>query len=157
MRSRWDKIPFIAKALILITILVIVVNIYNRIVNKSDNEYFSELNLSLKGEVLSVYVPQDFKGFGVITIKILNTSLKHYDPRDKHPFYYCLIKDSIAQVYQRGSRTCSPGDIVEIDTKNRRFSLQSRTSGNKSWGIVLLHNASFYRLVEKKYQTFFHN
>jgi hypothetical protein len=149
------KTPFIAKILIMVAILFVVVTIYNRIVERADNKYFSELNLNLKGEVLSVYVPQNFKGFGIVTIRILNTNLKYYDPRNMHAFYYCLIKDSIAQVYQRGARICSPGDIVEIDTKNRRFSLQSRTSGNKSWTIVLTHNSSFYRFVEKKYQSFF--
>ena len=136
-------------------ILAIVVLIYNRIVNKSDNKYFSELNLNLKGEVISAHVISNSNGFGVVEIKIFSTNLKHYDPRNKHSFYYCLIKDSVAQVYESGARDISTGDTAEIDTKNRRFSLQSKTYGNRTWRIVLLKDASFYSHVEKKYQSFF--
>ena len=139
----------------LFALLIPVIWYTNKTREQNATKYFSTFDLNLKGKVLSVNVPDRFHGCGIIDLKILSTNIKYYDPRKELDGYLCLIKDSIAQIYQQGARSCSPGDIVEINTKDKKISVIRESRGNISSTIRLYPHRSFYKYVEKRHQSFF--
>jgi hypothetical protein len=122
----------------------------NRESKKYDAKYFDGLKLKLKGEVLSVKTPRGFNGFGIIKVKILTSNVKKHDPRNNFRYYYCIIQDSLAEVYQLSSKSCSPGDIVDIDTDRRIFTLYKANGEKFSWEIVLNKSDFFLKYLQKR-------
>jgi hypothetical protein len=136
---------------VVIAILLIVYNL--RKTSRVNNNYFDQLALQLKGEVIAVDVPNGYNGFGILRVKILETNIKDYDPRNKSENYYCIIKNGLAEIYQLGVYDCKPGDIVMVDTKKREFTIQKKEGANIIKDIVLYTNEFFYKYIQKHHQN----
>jgi hypothetical protein len=74
------------------------------------------LNLKLSGIVVDVDEVKGFNAYGIITVHILRTNFTEYDPRGSVEFYYCVIKDSIAELYDHAFKSIV-GDTLNIDTQ----------------------------------------
>ena len=70
----------------------------------------------MTGIVTDVDEVKGFNAYGIITVRILKTNITEYDPRDTMEFYYCIIRDSIAEIYDHAFRNMI-GDTINIDTK----------------------------------------
>lgn len=139
--------------IIIAFVVVIFLIVYNlRKNSRVNNHYFDELALHLKGEVLAVDAPGGYNGFGILKVKVLETNINNYDPRNKAENYYCIIKNGMAEIYQLGVYDCKPGDIVIVDTQKKEFTIQKREGGKIVKDIVLYTNESFYKYVQKHHQ-----
>lgn len=118
------------------------------------NRYFDELNLQLKGKVLSIDIPQGYNGFAIVKVKVLETNKDYYDSRKEAKNYYCVIKNGIAEIYQHGVFNCEPGDIVIVDTRRRLFTIQNSDGTNDVQGILLTTSERFFKYVKKHHQKF---
>jgi hypothetical protein len=121
--------------------------------NKGDKKYFDELNLKLTGIVESVdlsYIPN---GFGVAKVSIINSNRHYYDPRDDHEYYYCLIKNGKAEIYQSGLYECAIGDTINVNTRKRIFLIKNGVKEDIE-DIVLSTYDKFYNYVRKNHQKF---
>jgi hypothetical protein len=116
--------------------------------------YFDELDLKLKGEVLSVDIPGGYNGFAIVKVKVLETNKDYYDPRNDAKNYYCIIKNGLAEIYQLGLYECKPGDDVIVDTKRRIFTIQKPDGTNVVQDIILYTNEFFYKYIQKHHQKF---
>lgn len=79
-----------------------------------------DLGLRLKGVVESVDDGDNFHGYGIVRLRVIYSNIKTYDPRSKLSYYFCVIKDSVAEVYDHtSSRTTLVGDTLIYDTKKK--------------------------------------
>jgi hypothetical protein len=139
--------------IIIAFVVLIFLIVYNLRKNSRDSSrYFDELALHLKGEVLSVDVPNGYNGFGILKVKVLESNINNYDLRNKSDTYYCIIKNGLAEIYQLGVVECKPGDIVIVDTQKKEFTIQKRDGGKIVKDIVLYTNEFFYKYVKKHHQ-----
>lgn len=116
--------------------------------------YFDKLDLQLKGEVLSVDIPQGYNGFAIVKVKMLKTNKDYYDPRNDAKNYYCIIKNGLAEIYQPGVYKCEPGDNVTVDTRMRLFTIQKPDGTKDVQEIILYTNEFFYKYIKKHHQKF---
>lgn len=121
--------------------------------NKTER-YFTDLNLELKGEVLGVDIPSSSNGFAIVKVKVLETSRRYYDPRKDHRYYYCIIKDGLAEIYQSSGYKCEPGDTVTLDTWKKTFRIDKKDGSHEILGIILYKNEFFYKYVKERHQKF---
>jgi hypothetical protein len=116
----------------------------------SDNKkYFNDLNLHLQGEVLAADAPNGFNGFGIVSVKTLESNINYYDPRGKSKNYYCIIKNGFAEIYQLGIRECEIGDIVTVDSKKREFTIYKKDGNKLVRNLTLYTNEFFYKYLQK--------
>ena len=121
--------------------------------NKKER-YFTDLNLALKGEVLAVDLPNSSNGFGIVKVKVLETNKPYYDPRKDSRYYYCIIKDGLAEIYQHSVSNCEPGDTITLDTWKRRFRIDKKDGKHEIQDITLYTNEFFYKYVKERHQRF---
>ena len=121
--------------------------------NKDQRDYLKDLGLVLTGKVESVDVPEPFNGFGIVNLSIIQTNKSFYDPRKDHKFYYCLIKNGQAEIYQFYVDPCQPGDIVKVNCNTGIFTIQKKDTTIER-DIILYTNERFYDYVRKHHQKF---
>jgi hypothetical protein len=118
--------------------------------SSSDNrKYFSDLHLTLKGEVLATDVPDGYNGFGILRVKIIESNISSYDPRGERKNYYCIIKNGIAEIYQIGIRECEIGDTVTVDAGKMEFTIYKKDGTSQVRDMVLYTNEFFYKYLQK--------
>lgn len=119
------------------------------LIRDSEKE-FNKLNFHLIGEVKSVDNPEYFNGFGVLNIEVHQTTLEYYDRRNLDSFYYCVIRNNRAQIYQFASRDFKIGDLVELDLSDRELKL---LRGDKVQVIDIALNVDerFYKYVRENH------
>ena len=129
--------------------------------NKIEKKFLLDLNLQMTGVVKEVDKATGFRGRGVIDIKILNSNVDEYDPRNFSPIYYCIIKNGIAEVYDSNALYCDVGDTVLIDTKKKFFSYknvlklkQKYDMDIDGYGISVETNDDFYKYAKAHHQKF---
>ncbi len=106
------------------------------------------LNLRLTGVVMNVDEVKGFNGCGIITVHILTTNITEYDPRDTVEFYYCVIKDSIAEIYDHAFKNMI-GDTINIDTQRKLQSWGSKWNESNAGSIGINPNSSYYDYLRK--------
>ena len=87
-----------------------------------DEDNFSGIeNLKLKGEVINSQkrFNRSFHGMGILKVNIINSNFKNYDPREYQANYYCIIKNSIAEIYVKGVSDIRKEDTVYIDISKK--------------------------------------
>lgn len=118
--------------------------------HQNAEDYFQQLNLQMTGVVeTKPDCPNSSNGFCVIDIKVLKANIKEYDPRGKRDYYYGILKDGRAEIYQLGAHELDVGDTVSIDTNRRVLFCHNK---NKSFAILLPANDHFFEYVKRKYQ-----
>ena len=67
--------------------------------NKVDKFGLEDVNLNFSGIVTDIHEVNGYNGYGIITLNIISSNVKEYDPRNSIEFYYCIIKHGVAEVY----------------------------------------------------------
>jgi hypothetical protein len=113
----------------------------------------NDLNLHLVGVVTNVDKLNGYNGTGVIDLKILNSNIQEYDPRPNQ-FYYCIIKNGIAEVYDGLTDYLFEGDTVCINTEKRTIVRKSMVKEKLEGTIWVNSNKGFYDYIKKYHQKF---
>lgn len=139
------------RCILIIIFVVIVISI--RVTEHNQIEtYFKSLNLEMTGVLKNdPDCPNGYNGFCVLTIDVIKSNISEYDPRNKLPAYYCIIKGRQAEVYQSMASDYKKGDTVVISTKDRIFQ-SFRTATSRP--ILLNTNASWFEYLNEYHQKF---
>lgn len=134
--------------------------IFTSCFNKSNLEEkgwsdFDHLDLKLKGKVYDVNnkIGNGFHGRGIMRVEVLESNIKQYDPRKKQANYYCIINDSIAEIYDY-YREISIGDTVLIDTNEEVIEWVNKPKKGKKYSISIGEVSFFDFLREQNYKPF---
>jgi hypothetical protein len=107
-----------------------------------------DLNLKLQGVVTHISRVNDYNGYGIITVRVLKTNITIYDPRGKLQFYFCVIKDGIAEIYSHAFLEMM-GDTINIDTKRKLDSWGSKWNKETEGSIHINPNEDYYRYIRQ--------
>ena len=137
---------------------IISISIFFFLTNKrkdaNERDFLTKLDLHLLGIVEDVDKVEGYNGTGVIRIKIINSNINDYDPRTINPFYYCIIKNGLAEIYDGNAQECNIGDTIEIDTQKKLLSWKNLGKENQKYTIWLNTRSSFYEYARKYHQKF---
>ena len=112
----------------------------------------TELGLKLVGVVTDVDKIEGYNGFGFMKLKILSTNIINYDPRNKLEFYYCIIKDSIAKIYDSNINECFVNDTIEIDTKKATISWKNIDRYEQIFTISINADPRYWEYIKEHHQ-----
>ncbi len=131
-------------------LLVTIFFFYKIASDKNGNdEYFENLNLKMVAVITDEPdCTNGYNGFCVLDLHVLQSNIKYYDLRNKADYYYGIIKNDKAEIYQEGVRGfCKKGDTIFIDSKDKTFHYKG------GWApMILYHNAFFYDYIAKYHQ-----
>lgn len=82
-----------------------------------DKDFLEDLNLQLIGVVDTVDKGNHYHGYGIIRLKVISSNIQEYDQRLKQEFYFCIIKNEMAEIYEHAF--ISKVDTVRIDTRKK--------------------------------------
>lgn len=123
-----------------------------RFENKKQSEIdkigLEDLNLQLTGLVDTVIEGSNYHGFGIIRLKIISSNITEYDPRSKKAYYYCVIKNGIAEIYDH--TFISKVDTVFIDTKNRTMIYTEDGKKVINSSITINANDDYYQFIRRR-------
>ncbi len=119
----------------------------------NDRSYLNALNLYLVGTVEAVDAVHGHNEFDVVKVKIINTNLNYYDPRGKYEYYYCIIKNGYAELYQIAGREASVGDTIIVDSKKRTFTIK-KSKGDIVEDILINSSKKYYEYLSTNHQKF---
>ena len=112
-----------------------------------DKVGLEDLDLQLLGVVDSVDNGENFNGYGIIRLKIISTNIQEYHPPYKQEFYYCIIKNGMAEIYDH--TFVSKVDTVAIDTKKKIMTYFENGKEVVS-SISINGNRSYYEYIRQK-------
>jgi len=119
--------------------------------NRLNRLAFENLNLQIIGVVYKIDKVKGYNGFGVANLKVLKSNVKMYDPRSKNEYYYCMLKNDRAEIYDIHVRAMSLGDTIKIDTKNKVIFYVNE--GRTEEGTIIVNtDDSFYNYIKKHHQ-----
>jgi len=124
----------------------------NKHERKIEKHALENLNLQLVGVVDSVDKLNGYNGTGVIKLKIITSNIKYYDPRRHLDYYYCIIKNGIAEVYDGSADNLYRGDTVKINTKAKVITWTHDRNEKQSATIWINDSDSFYDYIKKYHQ-----
>jgi hypothetical protein len=121
--------------------------------NNRSGDYLKELGLKLVGKVTNIDRPNNFNGFGIVRVAVIESNFSTYDPRKERDSYYCIVNNKEAEIYQLGVEECSIGDTIVVDTAEDSFTI---LKGERTIerGTVVYTNKRFYDYVRKYHQKF---
>jgi len=135
--------------LILVFIIggIIFISLENKRQNKIDRVCLEDLNLQLVGVVDTIEEGRNYHGYGIIRVKIINSNIQEYDPRSQQEFYFCIIKNGIAEIYTHTFVT--KVDTITINTKGKIISYIK--NGRKEQGSISINaNKDYYNYIKQK-------
>ena len=108
------------------------------------------LNLQLVGVVDSVDKVKNgyYHGFGIIRLKIINSNVQEYIPDSSQQYYYCKIRNGIAEIYDHASLTFR-GDTITVDTESRLISKIKNGQKTDEGSIAVCSNEGYYDYISK--------
>lgn len=118
-----------------------------------DRTYLDKLNLHFTGVIKAIDRVNGSNGFDIVKVRIISTNKEYYDPRGQYKNYYCLIKNGYAELYQGTPLDCLIGDIVEVDTKKRIFTVH-KPHGDEYEEILINNSDRYYEYLKKNHQNF---
>lgn len=103
--------------LLISIILVSILFVLFKIDVDTQNRYFENTNINFIGKITDIKKTNNH-GFNIITLDVIKSNVMNYNP--KEVYYYCLIKDKKAKIFENYS-DCFVGDTIEIDLKSRKL------------------------------------
>jgi hypothetical protein len=116
--------------------------------NEIDKIGLEDLKLRLIGVVDTVDKGRNYHGYGIIRLKILSSNLKEYDPRSKQEFYFCIIKNNLAEVYDHTSATFE-GDTLVYDTKSKLGAYLRNGKKEQEGTISINADKDYYKYIKQ--------
>ena len=107
-------------------------------------------NLKLKGEVINSQkrFNRSFHGMGILKVNIINSNFKNYDPREYQANYYCIIKNSIAEIYVKGVSDIRKEDTVYIDISKKEARVYNSKRKFKRNLSYMIYPRSFFDYIK---------
>lgn len=115
------------------------------------NQLAAELeksNLVFSGVVTNIKEVNGYNGYGIITLRILNSNTQVYDPRDAVKYYYCIIKNDVAEVYDHAFARMIR-DTLNINTSKRIMSIGSRGNEKEEGSIHINPNEGYFNYISQ--------
>ncbi|MEZ4771547.1 MAG: hypothetical protein R3D00_00110 [Bacteroidia bacterium] len=88
------KYYLISLGMFLIFGIIQIIKIWNK--HEKANAYYSSLNLEFGGIVMDKRLITS--RYALVEVVLKNSSVKEYDPRGIEDVYFCVIKDSLAEI-----------------------------------------------------------
>ncbi len=90
-----------------------------------DNRYFRGFNISFSGIVIQRKEAKAGHGDGIYKLKLSSASVKEFDERKTKKYFYCIIKDSYAEIIPDNINynEINIGDSVAIEGPQKEFKL----------------------------------
>lgn len=121
--------------------------------NQYENRYFTSLDLKLTGVARYVVQRNGSNGFGIIGVEVLSANKHHIDQRDSLKYYYCLLQNGKAELYQGSAHLFRQGDTLAVNTSQRLLSIRHADGAAPDTASLQLYdNDLFWRFVKKRYQ-----
>jgi hypothetical protein len=131
------------------TILVIFFQIQFENDNKIRDAAFKNLDLKLVGVVDTVDpVYNSYYHVGIIRLRIISSNIKEYDPRGTLDYFYCIIKNSHAEIYDHATRTLK-GDTLIVNTESMITVCRRNETIIDSGSISLCSDKGYYDYILK--------
>ena len=107
-----------------------------------------DLNLKLTGVVVSVDYGDNFHSYGIIRLKVINSNIQEYDPRGKLQYYFCVIKNGMAEIYYHTPVSNTIGDTMQFDTGIKMGGFIK--NGKPDYGDISIYgDDSYYEYIQK--------
>ena len=144
------------KRIILILLIgIVIITGFFYLINRSEvnlnKSGLEDLDLKLRGVVYKIDKVSGFNGSGIANLKIINSNVRNYDPRPTDSYYYCIIKNGEAEIYDSHVRFMSIGDTIEIDTKNKTI-LYKNMGVYEKGNIFINTDDRFYNYIKEHHQ-----
>lgn len=112
-----------------------------------DKVGLDDLNLQLVGIVDSIDNGKNYHGYGIVRLKIIESNVQDYDPRSSQKFYFCVIKNGIAEIYTH--TFIDKIDTVKINTKDR--TIATKKNGRFDTGSISIYaDKDYYNYIKQK-------
>jgi hypothetical protein len=116
--------------------------------NEIDKVGLEDLNLQLIGVIESVDKGNNYHGYGIIRLKIISSNIQEYDPRGKQEFYFCIIKNGVAEIYDHTS-VIFKKDTLVYDTK-AKMGGYLRNGKKEDYGSISIYgNKDYYEYIKQ--------
>lgn len=116
----------------------------------SDFDYPEIQDLKLTGVITDIRVPKfpAFHSYGVISMDILESNVKFYDPRPKNERYPAVIEGGKSEFYiYAGGK--SVGDTLYIDVASNEIKYYSKIFKKDITGKLYIYHKSFFDFIEE--------
>lgn len=108
-------------------------------------------NLNLTGEVYEVLDDVgNYNGMGILRIKIKETNIDHYDPREEQANYYCIIKNGILELYVKGVSDIKINDSISINIPARKSMVYNSNRDFKRRLSLMIYPRRFFDFIKRK-------
>lgn len=115
------------------------------------NDFRGIQNLELKGVIFSVNNDKEITGDHgrrIIRLKIIETNMDEYDPRNKQANYYCIIKNGKAEIYETLGGNI--GDSIVLNIPMKRISTHYLNGEVEEYNDISIGYPSFFDYIKKK-------
>ncbi len=109
-------------------------------------------DLKLEGVVEKVEKIHGFNGTGIIRIKITNSNVDYYDPRNKNEAYYCIIKNGYAEIYDGHAFSIMENDKIILDTEKDEI-IWINDKGETHKSIIWVNDSDSFRKYLKEHHS----
>ncbi|OMP74878.1 MULTISPECIES: hypothetical protein [unclassified Chitinophaga] len=119
--------------------------------NQTNKLALENLDLQLTGIVENVENGDNFHGYGIVRLRIVSSNIQTYDPRGKLQYYFCVIKDGVAEVYDHASTSNTfVGDTLVYNTKEKKGAIIKNGKKTQEGSIGVSTEDAYYRYIERK-------
>jgi hypothetical protein len=129
---------------------IIFFTLENQKQNKIEEVGLEDLNLQLTGIIDTIDEGDNYHGYGIIRVKIISSNVEEYDPRSKQEFYFCIIKNGMAEIYDHTPTNYSKGDTLMYNTKEKLGSFLRNGKKEQEGTISINANNDYYNYIKRK-------
>jgi len=114
-----------------------------------DKVCLEDLNLQLVGLIDTIDEGNNYHGYGIIRLKIISSNIKDYDPRSKQEYYFCIIKNGMAEIYDH-TPTKLKQDTLIYNTKLKLRAYLRNGKQEQEGSISVNSNKDYYSYIKRK-------
>ena len=120
--------------------------------------YFKELSLELTGIVTAIETDSLHTNLSAIYMSVLRSNKNVVDQQDSLLYYYCILKNDRAVIFQSGAAPFSVGDTLYINT-NKQELIKYNKGQQQTVKTALIKNKTFLESVRNSslFKTFFNS
>src|SRR5579862_3038779 len=120
-----------------------------------EHRYFRHLNLELTGVIISMDCGGNYNGFCVLNVRVITSNIREYDPRGKLKNYFCVIKDTVAEIYQCADTFfIKLGDSIYVDSNKEQITYKNGSKRIINSLSGPSDDERFYEHLKEEHQKF---
>jgi len=116
--------------------------------NKINKAGLEDLDLQLVGVVDTVIKGSNYHDFGIIRLNIISSNIQEYDPRTNQKYYFCIIKNGIAEMYDHTLNELK-GDTLMYQSKLRLRSYLRNGKKEEEGSISINATEDYYNFIRR--------